>query len=171
MGRQVVVSATITNQCSRCGRWFNSAKLCDVCAECNNSYRYIRSYDEPSEVIITSEYLQAHPTEIFVFGDNTIRVGKGGAAILRDEPNTYGFITKKLPTADDAGFFKPWEYAEVYVKELAKLIEELKTNKDKTYLVSKLGAGLANRFYIWDQIIQPTLKPILGQYKNVRFLW
>ena len=44
---------------------------------------------------ITQKYLREHSNEIFVFGDNILRKGHGGAAALRNEPNTYGFITKK----------------------------------------------------------------------------
>jgi len=51
---------------------------------------------------MTKEYLRAHPEVIFVFGDNLIHRGKGGAAKLRDEPNTYGFITKKYPNNIDS---------------------------------------------------------------------
>jgi hypothetical protein len=33
---------------------------------------------------ITKKYLENHPNHIFVFGDNSLRQGKGGAASLRD---------------------------------------------------------------------------------------
>lgn len=45
--------------------------------------------------IVTKQFLDNNPNAIFVFGDNLLRVGYGGAAILRDHPQTYGFITKK----------------------------------------------------------------------------
>ena len=32
-------------------------------------------------------------TKLFVFGDNTYRVGKGGTAAVRDEPNAMGVVT------------------------------------------------------------------------------
>jgi len=49
-----------------------------------------------------------------------------------------------------------------------KLIE---SNPDKIYLISKVGAGLANDYGIFEQIIEPTIKPALSVYPNVRFLW
>lgn len=122
------------------------------------------------EKIITKEYLKKHPTHIFVFGDNNLRRGMGGAASLRNEPNSYGFITKKEPTNNNDSFYQPDEYKDVFKHELTMLIISISNNPDKTFLISKLGAGLANRFKIHEQIILPELKK-LKEYKNVEFLF
>ena len=53
-------------------------------------------------------------------------------------------------------------------EKLKKVITE---NPDKTYLISKLGAGLANRYMIFETIIGPNIKKELLHFKNVRFLW
>lgn len=119
---------------------------------------------------ITAEYLRAHPDHIFVFGDNTIRKGKGGAATLRDEPNTWGFITKKLPNNHDDSFYRPADYQKVFHEERQKLIDEIVNHPERTYLISKLGAGLANRYRIWEEVIRPGLV-VLGYFKNVVFLF
>jgi len=123
-----------------------------------------------AETFLNEEYLRSHPKEIFVFGDNTIRIGKGGAAQLRDEPNTYGFITKVLPANSDSDFYTPETYKKVFEHELKELIKKIVVNKEKTYLISKLGAGLANKFHIWEEIICEGLE-ILKKYDNVRFLY
>lgn len=47
--------------------------------------------------LYTPELLREHPDLKFVFGDNLIRVGKGGQAIIRDEPNALGIATKRSP--------------------------------------------------------------------------
>ena len=122
------------------------------------------------ETIITREYLREHPSEIFVFGDNTARTGTGGAAALRDEPNTYGFITKKFPTNWNSSFYTPEIYERIFRGELSRLKFEITGNPDKTYLISKLGAGLANRFNIWEKVIRDGLRE-LEKYPNVRFLY
>ena len=124
-----------------------------------------------TEVFITKAYLRSHPDEIFVFGDNCKRRGNGGAAKLRNEPNTYGFITKKKPTHSDGDYYKPGEYKLKYVVEMAKLIRQIMDNPNKTYLISKLGAGLANRYNIFQDVIEPDIKKSLASFKNVRFLW
>lgn len=126
---------------------------------------------EYKDFIVTKEYLKEHPNEIFVFGDNLIRKGKEGAAIHRDESNTYGFITKKYPHNRDSDFYKPGKYEDRYILEIWKLQKKIKANPDKIFLISKLGAGLANRFGIFEQVIEPHIKEILGQFSNVKFLW
>ncbi len=115
---------------------------------------------------VTEKFLRDNPNVIFVFGDNLIRKGKGGAAILRDEPNTYGFITKKAPNNNDDSFYRPNEYLDVFYAELLQLAKEIEKNPEKTYLISKLGAGLANKYKIYEGLIEPCLKK-LELFKNV----
>lgn len=123
------------------------------------------------EIFITRDYLKQHPNEIFVFGDNTERIGFGGAAMLRNEPNVYGFITKKVANYEDDSYYRPDEYIWVYAEELQKLIQKIESNPDKTYLISKLAAGLANRYKIFEEVIEPNIKNDLSQFNNVKFLW
>lgn len=120
---------------------------------------------------ITREYLKNNSDKIFVFGDNTIRKGTGGAAKLRYCENTYGFLTKKFPNNSDDSFYKLDEYLEIYLIEIEKLKKKIKDNPDKTFLISKLGAGLANRYKIFENIIDPRIKRDLKDYPNVEFLW
>lgn len=121
--------------------------------------------------IITKEFLDKNPNAIFVFGDNIRRTGYGGAAILRDHPQTYGFITKKNPDNMDESFYRPESYAIdflVYAVELQLFIEK---NLDKTFYISQLGGGLANRYKIWEKVIKPGLIKHFSHYDNVVFLW
>lgn len=118
---------------------------------------------------ITEFYLKQNPNCIFVFGDNLQRKGRGGAAKLRDEPNSYGFVTKKAPNNNSGSFYKPQEYQEKFDSELRKLIKEIEKNPDKTFLISKLGGGLANKYNIYEEVIEPGLKKLKG-YSNVEFL-
>jgi hypothetical protein len=106
-----------------------------------------------------------------VFGDNTLHRGKKGAAILSDEPNTYGFITKKFPRGDNDAFYRPAEYEYVYKAEMEKLVKVIQDNPGKVYMISQLGAGLANRFKIFEKVIEPSVKKTLGKFSNVVFLW
>ena len=124
-----------------------------------------------AERIITSSMLRMNPDCIFVFGDNLLRVGCGGAAALRDEPNTYGFITKINPDHLDSSYYRPAEYIPVYASEIAQLAERIRNNPGYTFWISRLGAGLANKYHIFEQVIEPTIKHLLGKYPNVEFLW
>ncbi len=91
--------------------------------------------------------------------------------MLRDEPNTYGFITKKYPSNNHDAFFVPKAYKHIYAKEISKLIEVIKSNPDKVYLISKLGAGLANKYKIFERVLNPCIKEDLKEFDNVQFLW
>lgn len=46
----------------------------------------------------TPELLRKHPDFVFVFGDNLTRTGNGGQAIIRNETNALGLVTKRLPS-------------------------------------------------------------------------
>ena len=120
---------------------------------------------------ITRKYLEKHPDEIFVFGDNVARIGSAGGAYLRDCTNTFGFITKKFPGNKDTDYYTPEEYENIYKLQLIKLKAVIGHNQDSIFLISKLGSGLANRFGIFDKIIEPSLKNELSKFENVRFLW
>jgi hypothetical protein len=121
--------------------------------------------------IVTKKFLDENPNAVFIFGDNLRRVGYGGAAALRDHPQTYGFVTKKNPDNMDESFYRPESYAVnflVYMVELQLFIEK---NIDKTFYISQLGGGLANRYKIWEKIIKPGLIKYFSRYDNVVFLW
>lgn len=143
----------------------------------NEDFSNISTYPPGGDTIlhvkmtfVTKEYLRQHPDHIFVFGDNTIRQGKGGAAILRDEPNVYGFITKIYPDNQDMSFYRPESYRHIFKAEMEGLMELIEATPNNTYLISKLGAGLANKYQIWEKVIQPGLE-VLRKYKNVVYLY
>lgn len=53
----------------------------------------------------TPAFLQAHPDALFLFGDNADRTGKGGQAVIRDEPNAFGIAAKWWPDNNQHSFF------------------------------------------------------------------
>ena len=120
---------------------------------------------------ITEKFLNEHPEAVFVFGDNLLRFGKGGAAKLRDHSGSYGFITKKYPSNHYESFFKVEEYRPIFETELRFLVEEIKHSPEKTFYVSKLGGGLANHHRIWEEVIKDGLEKGLKKFPNVVFLW
>jgi len=121
--------------------------------------------------IITKQFLDENPNAIFVFGDNTHRVGYGGAAILRDHPQSYGFITKKNPDNRDDSFYHPDSYRIDFLAYAVELQLFIEKNIDKTFYISQLGGGLANRYKIWEQVIKSGLEKNFSHYDNVVFLW
>jgi hypothetical protein len=123
------------------------------------------------DIKITQEFLDNNLDTYFVFGDNLERRGHGGAAKLRDHPHAIGFITKKFPDNKDNSFYKPEEYSSVFFEELEKLKRIIEKRPDKTFYISQLGGGLANRYYIWQKLIRHNLVRTLEKFKNVIFCW
>ena len=122
-------------------------------------------------IIITEDFLKKHESDIlFIFGDNSCRVGKGGAAKLRDSPNAWGFITKRYPSYAETAYFNPDNYLLTFIEEQKRLIKLIEENKDKWILISKLGGGLGNKYQIFDIMIGPWLET-LEKYENVILLY
>ena len=46
-----------------------------------------------------------YPDRLFIFGDNLVRSGKGGQAIIRECYNSQGIATKVFPSNDSDSFF------------------------------------------------------------------
>ena len=46
-----------------------------------------------------------NPKNLYVFGDNMIRKGKGGQAQIRTASNSFGIATKRLPSMKEESFF------------------------------------------------------------------
>jgi len=122
-------------------------------------------------ITVTHQFLDENPNYYFVFGDNLMRDGYGGAAILRDHPHSIGFITKKYPDNKDSSFYKPEEYLGVFFEELEKLNKIIEKRPDKKFYISQLGGGLANKYYIWEKLIRHNLVKKLENYNNVIFCW
>jgi len=95
----------------------------------------------------TAGLLRAEPDALFVFGDNMQRTGKGGQAIIRDEPNAIGVPTKHAPNKISASYFgRPEnEQEEKAAIDAAfdKILEAVKSGKRVYFPAGGLGTGLA----------------------------
>jgi hypothetical protein len=74
----------------------------------------------------TLDDIKSHTKKIFVFGDNNLRYGKGGQAIIRDLPNTIGLRTKKAPNNQLSSFYSDSDLEE----NKKNIIEDILTIKD-----------------------------------------
>ena len=128
--------------------------------------------DFPVPIIwVTEEFLKEHEKDVwFIFGDNSCRTGKGGAAKLRDCPNAWGFITKRYPSYAETAYFNPDNYLLTFLEEQKRFIKFIEENQDRWILVTKLGSGLGNKFGIFDAMIGPWLET-LEKYENVILLY
>ena len=121
-------------------------------------------------LIITEEFLTNHICCRFIFDDNTIHKGLGGAAKLRNHPFSIGFITKKYPNNNTDSFFTIDEYLPIFNREKNKLESLISYQSHLYFLISKLGSGLGNQNHIFENLIEPWLLS-LNKYKNVSLLF
>jgi hypothetical protein len=95
----------------------------------------------------TSELLKANPNKLFLFGDNNTRTGKGGQAIIRDEPNAIGISTKLLPKNTEEAFMSDNQLADnkAVIDSDIKKAKEKAEKEGKTIVLPKggFGTGLA----------------------------
>ena len=104
----------------------------------------------------TPELLRSNPDKIYVFGDNLIRKGKGGQAIIRDEPNAFGIATKRLPSMKENAFFSDQDDEMQAVAEDLRKLWKLGQTHVIVFPASGIGTGLAQMekrsFAIWSKI-------------------
>jgi len=88
-----------------------------------------------------------NPKNLYIFGDNTLRVGKGGQAQIRDCNNAFGICTKMFPDMTDKAFFKDSiKHLEIIEKEIFNLKNEIKNNNYENIIFpyDGLGSGLSD---------------------------
>lgn len=89
---------------------------------------------------------RSNKNSLFVYGDNDIKKGKKGQAIIRDEPNAIGIPTKKYPSLYNHSFYTDTEI-ELNKKKIDNAIDLLlEKSANYDYVVfpkDGLGTGLA----------------------------
>lgn len=95
----------------------------------------------------TSELLRINSDKLFLFGDNNQRVGTGGQAIIRNEPNAIGISTKLLPKDTADAFMTDSDLAsnKITINEDIRKVKERASKEGKTIVLPKggFGTGLA----------------------------
>jgi hypothetical protein len=89
---------------------------------------------------------QSKPQTLFLFGDNTMRVGNGGQAIIRNLPNSLGVITKKVPNTKEEAFFRDKDLEEYkeYLEIDMSILREKGKDFDEIVVNKNIGLGLAD---------------------------
>ncbi len=88
--------------------------------------------------------IQKNKEYLWLYGDNDIKRGKGGQAIIRDEINTYGIPTKKFPNNNLTSYYTDDEYdnnCEKIITAFNKVRELLKEKNYKGIVFPKMGFG------------------------------
>lgn len=85
-----------------------------------------------------------NPRSIFVFGDNTLGIGKAGQAVIRDNANAFGVVTKKLPSNKDGAFYLDDDFHEfkIHVDRNIKIIlDAYNSDEYEEIVLSENGYG------------------------------
>lgn len=121
---------------------------------------------------------QANPEATFVFGDNLIKKGEAGQAIIRQEPNAFGVPTKILPSMSSDAFFSDSQSEYDTVRTALKRLWSIHLSGGVVALPkSKIGGGLArlqdtapkitkmiDDFYVAAEAAERfEIKPLAGQ--------
>jgi hypothetical protein len=101
-----------------------------------------------------------NPRNLYIFGDNTLRYGKGGQAQIRDCENSFGICTKWKPSMTDDSFFQDTiECLEIVEKDIVDLLHIKDNYKNIIFPADGLGSGLSD---------MPNRCPLL--YKRMNYL-
>lgn len=110
---------------------------------------FIKSMEKPvikiQDTFSVAETNRKSRSAIYVFGDNTVRRGKKGQAIIRDCDNAYGIATKKLPEMSTQAFFtdnKLVENKKIIESDIRNILDNYE-GKLIVFPSSGLGTGLA----------------------------
>jgi len=85
---------------------------------------------------------------LYIFGDNDVKKGLGGQAVIRDLPNAWGIPTKKFPNFNPKSYYYDSEY-ETNCRNIQNALDSIKAEVKKEfykYLVlpeDGFGTGLA----------------------------
>jgi len=91
---------------------------------------------------LTFALLRKNKDKVYLFGDNLLGRGKGGQAVIRDEPNAIGIPTKKAPSMDEGSFFDDADYLE-NVEAIDKAFAQIPKGKEIVLPEDGLGTGRA----------------------------
>ena len=90
--------------------------------------------------------VQYTPTSLFVYGDNLVKSGRGGQAVIRDFNNTACIPTKKIPNFQAASYMTDGEYdmnMNAIVNSIIHVINESQKYEIVYFPRDGLGSGLA----------------------------
>ena len=121
--------------------------------------------------MFTEEIVKANPNKLFVFGDNMLRYGKGGQAVIRDLPNTIGIVTKREPrTGKGAYFSDAKDEMDTLLQDIRKLwlISRCNTFTHIVFPTKGIGTGRA-RMKSKSPILYKMMKNKLETYFNYTF--
>lgn len=91
--------------------------------------------------------LRSNPNDLYVFGDNFLRMGMSGqASYMRGEPNAVGVATKWAPSNAEFAFFTDDQFdkiREIWFEDTERLIQHLLEGGTVVWPEDGIGTGLS----------------------------
>jgi len=91
--------------------------------------------------------IKSNAEKIFIFGDNDLRIGTGGQAVIRNCSNTFGIRTKKKPSNSGDSFYSDDDY-DFNTQKILQDILQIKylqvSGKQLVFSNGGYGTGLAS---------------------------
>lgn len=95
----------------------------------------------------TAADVQRNEQDIFVFGDNDIRRGRGGQAVIRYCPNSVGIRTKRLPSMAQGSFYSDKKCELHNILDDFIVVAKLNLNHTVWFPANGFGTGRAQLSY------------------------
>lgn len=132
---------------SSCGRWYFTHQGHEIVTNSVTHWRELQGSDNVhvTENLYRPELLAKHRSAIFVFGDNLLRRGKKGQAVIRDEPNAFGIATKVKPSTTDDSYFNDADerHKEAIIMDIERLVKLRSSGKYIVFPKAGIGTGLS----------------------------
>lgn len=132
---------------SSCGRWYFTHQGHEIATDSVTHWRELQGSDNVhvTENLYRPELLAKHRSAIFVFGDNLLRKGKKGQAVIRDEPNAFGIATKVKPSTTDDSYFNDADerHKEAIIMDIERLVKLRSSGKYIVFPKAGIGTGLS----------------------------
>jgi hypothetical protein len=94
----------------------------------------------------TTDDCSKEPKSLFIFGDNDVKKGCGGQAVIRYCKNAYGIPTKKFPSNNSNSFYTDAEYdtnCKQIMDSIMQIIKISKQYEEINFPLDGFGTGLA----------------------------
>jgi hypothetical protein len=111
----------------------------------------IRSEEFDKKICIFARFWNTDDCEesadsMFIFGDNDVKEGLGGQAVIRNCPNAYGIPTKKLPNNSPSSFYSDDDYeenCEKIINAIKLIVQKSADYQEIIFPSDGFGTGLA----------------------------
>ena len=114
--------------------------------------------------------LSRHSNALFVYGDNMMRYGKGGQAVIRDCKNALGIAVKHAPKTEDKAYFTDADVDLFRTEVEAKfgvIRKALSEGRTVFWPLDGIGTGLANlakRSPVCWELLCSYTRPMFQEY-------